>query len=131
MQKLNEAALSSVLGDVTFIETEIKRLGKPDLDRVFDEIKLVSCATPSTVLWRQADTLDPQHRPLRRRIGIPRTIHSTRELRGGSPKSTRHHPAEDGEGAGRYADGAGAAKSGAEKEGGGSGSCAGQMRWRR
>jgi hypothetical protein len=42
VQKLNEAALSSVLGDVTFIETEIKRLGKPDLDRVFDEIKLVS-----------------------------------------------------------------------------------------
>lgn len=42
VQKLNEAALSSVLADVTFIETEIKRLEKPDLDRVFDEIKLVS-----------------------------------------------------------------------------------------
>jgi hypothetical protein len=41
VQKLNEAALSSVLADVTFIETEIKRLDKPDLDRVFDEIKLV------------------------------------------------------------------------------------------
>lgn len=42
VQKLNEAALSSVLADVIFIETEIKRLDKPDLDRVFDEIKLVS-----------------------------------------------------------------------------------------
>ncbi|WVQ99360.1 hypothetical protein IAU59_006493 [Kwoniella sp. CBS 9459] len=37
--RLNEVALSSVLADVTFIETEIKRLGKSDLDRVFDEVK--------------------------------------------------------------------------------------------
>ncbi|OCF42940.1 hypothetical protein I317_03292, partial [Kwoniella heveanensis CBS 569] len=37
--RLNEMALSSVLADVTFIETEIKRLGKSDLDNVFDEVK--------------------------------------------------------------------------------------------
>ena len=39
--KFNEAALSSVLADVKFVETEIKRLGKPQLDNVFDEVKLV------------------------------------------------------------------------------------------
>ncbi|WWC89397.1 uncharacterized protein L201_004321 [Kwoniella dendrophila CBS 6074] len=37
--RFNEMALASVLADVTFIETEIKRLGKTDLDRVFDEVK--------------------------------------------------------------------------------------------
>ncbi|OCF36896.1 hypothetical protein I316_01494 [Kwoniella heveanensis BCC8398] len=37
--RLNEMALSSVLADVTFIETEIKRLGKSDLNNVFDEVK--------------------------------------------------------------------------------------------
>ncbi|TYJ55946.1 hypothetical protein B9479_003331 [Cryptococcus floricola] len=35
--RLNESALASVLADVTFIETEIKRLEKRELDRVFDE----------------------------------------------------------------------------------------------
>jgi len=35
--------LASVLADVTFVEMEIKRLGKPELDTVFDEVKLVSC----------------------------------------------------------------------------------------
>lgn len=42
MQRFNEAALSSVLADVSFVETEIKRLGKDELDHVFDEVKLVS-----------------------------------------------------------------------------------------
>ena len=42
MQRFNEDALASVLADVTFIETEIRRLGKPELDSVFDEVKLVS-----------------------------------------------------------------------------------------
>ncbi|KAL0250527.1 hypothetical protein I308_102705 [Cryptococcus tetragattii IND107] len=37
--KLNESALASVLADVSFIEIEIKRLGKPELDHVFDEVK--------------------------------------------------------------------------------------------
>ncbi|WVQ72415.1 hypothetical protein IAR50_001967 [Cryptococcus sp. DSM 104548] len=37
--RLNESALASVLADVTFIETEIKRLEKRELDRVFDEVK--------------------------------------------------------------------------------------------
>ncbi|WVF71415.1 hypothetical protein IAT40_006219 [Kwoniella sp. CBS 6097] len=37
--RLNEMALSSVLADVNFIETEIKRLGKSGLDTVFDEVK--------------------------------------------------------------------------------------------
>jgi hypothetical protein len=41
VQRINEAALESVLADVKFIETEIKRLEKPDLDHVFDEIRLV------------------------------------------------------------------------------------------
>ncbi|KAK1924132.1 putative rsec15 [Papiliotrema laurentii] len=40
IQRLNEDALASVLADVTFIETEIKRLGKSELDAVFDEVKL-------------------------------------------------------------------------------------------
>jgi hypothetical protein len=40
--RFNEAALSSVLSDVKFIEAEIKRLEKPALDNVFDEVKLVS-----------------------------------------------------------------------------------------
>ena len=42
MPRLNEAALASVVADVTFIEMEIKRLGKSELDTVFDEVKLVS-----------------------------------------------------------------------------------------
>lgn len=40
--QLNEAALASVLADVQFIEAEIKRLDKAALDRVFDEVRLVS-----------------------------------------------------------------------------------------
>lgn len=42
--RFNESALASVLADVKFIETEIKRLEKPDLDHVFDEVRLVSGA---------------------------------------------------------------------------------------
>lgn len=47
----NEAALMYVRADVVFIETEVQRLGKAGLDRVFDEVKLVSCASclPSNV----------------------------------------------------------------------------------
>ncbi|WVN88298.1 uncharacterized protein L203_103503 [Cryptococcus depauperatus CBS 7841] len=37
--RLNESALASVLADVTFIESEIKRLEKTELDHVFDEVK--------------------------------------------------------------------------------------------
>ncbi|WWC70274.1 uncharacterized protein I206_104224 [Kwoniella pini CBS 10737] len=37
--RFNEMALASVLADVTFIETEIKRLDKAGLDRVFEEVK--------------------------------------------------------------------------------------------
>lgn len=44
MARFNESALASVLADVKFIETEIKRLEKPDLDHVFDEVRLVSGA---------------------------------------------------------------------------------------
>jgi hypothetical protein len=40
--RINEWALTSVLADVTFIESEVKRLGKEELDHVFDEVKLVS-----------------------------------------------------------------------------------------
>lgn len=39
--RLNEAALAKVLADVNFIELEIQRLGRPGLDHVFDEVKLV------------------------------------------------------------------------------------------
>lgn len=39
-------ALGSVLADVNFVEAEIKRLGKSELDHVFDEVKLVSCVAP-------------------------------------------------------------------------------------
>ncbi|WVQ82288.1 hypothetical protein IAT38_004416 [Cryptococcus sp. DSM 104549] len=39
VQRFNEMALASVLADVTFIEAEIKRLEKPELDHVFDEVK--------------------------------------------------------------------------------------------
>ncbi|RSH87449.1 hypothetical protein EHS25_003359 [Saitozyma podzolica] len=38
--RFNESALASVLADVKFVETEIKRLEKPDLDHVFDEVRL-------------------------------------------------------------------------------------------
>ena len=41
MPRFNEAALASVLADAKFVEAEIKRLGRPMLDRVFDEVKLV------------------------------------------------------------------------------------------
>ena len=37
--QFNEAALSNVMADVTFVETEIRRLGRPELDNVFDEVK--------------------------------------------------------------------------------------------
>lgn len=43
---MNEAALSNVLADVTFIEAEIKRLERPALDKVFDEVKMVSLPPP-------------------------------------------------------------------------------------
>lgn len=42
MRTYNEAALMYVRTDVVFIETEIQRLGKAGLDRVFDEVKHVS-----------------------------------------------------------------------------------------
>lgn len=42
--KLNEQALKNLVDDVTFIEKEVKRLEKPGLDDVFDEIKSVSRA---------------------------------------------------------------------------------------
>ncbi|KAL1413544.1 Rab GTPase-binding exocyst subunit S15 [Vanrija albida] len=38
--RFNEFALGYVLADVAFIETEIQRLGRPGLDRLFDEVKL-------------------------------------------------------------------------------------------
>jgi hypothetical protein len=40
--KYNEQALKNLLDDVLFIEREVKRLEKPGLDSVFDEIKSVS-----------------------------------------------------------------------------------------
>lgn len=40
---------------MTFIETEIKRLGKVDLDHVFDEIKLVSGPHMAYVPFEDAD----------------------------------------------------------------------------
>lgn len=40
----NEAALMYVRADVLFIETEIQRLGKAGLDRVFNEVKHVRFA---------------------------------------------------------------------------------------
>ncbi|KAJ9112059.1 hypothetical protein QFC22_006353 [Naganishia vaughanmartiniae] len=39
--KLNEQALKNLVDDVTFIEKEVKRLEKPGLDDVFDEIKSI------------------------------------------------------------------------------------------
>lgn len=42
VSKVNEAALSNVLADVSFIEAEIKRLERPALDKVFDEVKMAS-----------------------------------------------------------------------------------------
>ncbi len=44
----NEAALMYVRADVLFIETEIQRLGKAGLDRVFDEVKHVRLADVSS-----------------------------------------------------------------------------------
>jgi len=40
--RFNEAALASVLADANFVEAEIRRLGKSELNNVFDEVKLVS-----------------------------------------------------------------------------------------
>lgn len=40
--RMNETALQVVLRDVQFIEAEIKRLERPELDHVFDEVRLVS-----------------------------------------------------------------------------------------
>lgn len=42
VQRYNESALSSVLADVKFIEDEIRRLERPALDKVLEEVKLVS-----------------------------------------------------------------------------------------
>jgi hypothetical protein len=38
---ISEQALKNLADDVTFIEKEVKRLEKPGLDDVFDEIKSV------------------------------------------------------------------------------------------
>lgn len=57
--RLNESALASVLADVSFIETEIKRLGKSELDHVFDEVKHV-CQSFSTSIALQRLILYPQ-----------------------------------------------------------------------
>ncbi|ORX36771.1 putative exocyst complex subunit Sec15 [Kockovaella imperatae] len=37
--RYNESALASIMGDVSFIEIEIKRLDRKELDSVFDEVK--------------------------------------------------------------------------------------------
>lgn len=40
--RYNEQALKNLVDDVLFIEREVKRLEKPGLDNVFEEIKAVS-----------------------------------------------------------------------------------------
>ena len=49
--RLNEQALKNLADDVTFIEKEVKRLEKPGLDDVFDEIKSVRWKYPSCGLF--------------------------------------------------------------------------------
>lgn len=39
--RMSEQALKNVIDDVSFIEKEVRRLEKPGLDDVFDEIKQV------------------------------------------------------------------------------------------
>lgn len=51
--------MASVLADVSFIETEIKRLGKSELDHVFDEVKHV-CQSFYTSIALQRLILYPQ-----------------------------------------------------------------------
>jgi len=51
---LIELALKNLVDDVTFIEKEVKRLEKPGLDDVFDEIKSVSDAQPNPPLLPHA-----------------------------------------------------------------------------
>lgn len=78
--KLNESALASVLADVSFIEIEIKRLGKPELDHVFDEVKHVCNPLPpplpGRLRWTDSWVLDYQHYPFRCCSGIYGTFDS-------------------------------------------------------
>ena len=71
--RLNEQALKNLADDVTFIEKEVKRLEKPGLDDVFDEIKSVrKIASPraKSLLYGSLD--DQPHS-----IGSDSSVHGT------------------------------------------------------
>ncbi len=88
-------ALGSVLADVNFVEAEIKRLGKSELDHVFDEVKLVSCVAP---LITQAEkwSSDYQYRALRCGLGIYGNLDPPDVIRRSQADPTRSHPREVG-----------------------------------
>lgn len=89
--KVNEAALSNVLADVTFIESEIKRLERPALDKVFDEVKMVSVPPPRSFVIKLIQA-DIEHHSLGRRGGLSRTLNTPRPLLGRQASPARHHP---------------------------------------
>lgn len=76
--RFNEFALEYLLADVAFIETEIQRLGRPGLDRLFDEVKLVSW-----VAFRNpaSDVSDDQYYQVRRSQRVYGAVHSAALIR--------------------------------------------------
>jgi hypothetical protein len=98
--RFNESALASVLADVKFVETEIKRLEKPDLDHVFDEVRLVSITLPWCAGPVADSRVDNQHHPQRRRLGIHGIVHSTNIVCRGETDETRSDSGQAGQGGG-------------------------------
>ena len=49
--RYNEPALANVLADVKFIEDEIRRLEKPALDKVLEEVRQVGSRSPIYCGW--------------------------------------------------------------------------------
>lgn len=78
--RLNEQALKNLADDVTFIEKEVKRLEKPGLDNVFDEIKSVGCKVLFREPFLMSVVLDDQPHPLGSDPSVYGAIHPSRIL---------------------------------------------------
>ena len=63
------------MSDVSFIETEIKRLNRKELDTVFDEVKQVSLYPRREECEILMVFEDHQHHHIRRCVGIPRAFY--------------------------------------------------------
>ena len=82
--RYNEPALANVLADVKFIEDEIRRLEKPALDRVLEEVRQ---AGPTSLEHdTSTDVADNRHHPLGCHTRLPRDFNPTVVLRGSQAK---------------------------------------------